>query len=131
MPALPVGQVEYAASSAEAGGGDHKPSSGGTAMNIIKKITAIDYHRNGIAGNGFYVATFTARHPGGNFMMAVVFPEPGNCAVFSVPELAKCNIQFAQGNSWRGDWYEPELRDAIDKLRESEGIQEKFTFELA
>jgi hypothetical protein len=63
MPALPVGQVEYAASSAEAGGGDHKPSSGGTAMNIIKKITAIDYHRNGIEGNNLPLPEITPAAP--------------------------------------------------------------------
>ena len=39
-------------------------------------------------------------------MMATIFDDNGYCAVLDVDETAKGNIEFAMGNSWRGDWYE-------------------------
>lgn len=95
-------------------------------MTLTLTVTALDYHRNGISGVGFYVALFdwqdgpTLRH-----MVASLFPSPddkdgdafrafnGLCAVFDVSELAKGNIDFAWGNSWRGDHFEHQLRAAI------------------
>jgi hypothetical protein len=83
------------------------------------KITNIrvDYHRNGIGGIGFHVALFDNKTSEGTErrMVGVVFPEAGACAVFDVDELSKGNIQFAHGNSWRGDHFEPQLREAIEK----------------
>lgn len=90
------------------------------------KLTALDSHRNGISGEGFYVVLFdwtdedgTRRH-----MQAVVFDERGYCAVFDVDELAKGNIAFAQGNSWRGDHFEPQCRKWIIESTESETVAE-------
>lgn len=84
-------------------------------------IKEIAYHRNGVGGNGFYVILFTSKEgcDSGN-MMAIVFDEPGSVAVLNTDLLAKGDIAF-MSNSWRGDWFEGALRDAIkDKQIEDE-----------
>lgn len=87
-------------------------------MNMIYKVNEIAYHRNGVNGNGFYAAKFTQRN-GRQFqhMIAIVFEEKGNCAVFDQSLLGLGNIKFSE-NSWRGDEYEPELREAIESWEE-------------
>lgn len=77
------------------------------------KINKIEFHRNGISGIGFHVVLFDADDD--KDMMAVVFPEDGAVAVLNVPETAKGNIEFAKGNSWRGDYFERDLRKAIEE----------------
>lgn len=86
-------------------------------MNKINIIKA-DYHRNGVCGEGFTVATFKwkddenkTRH-----MMAILFERQGQCAVLDIDETAKDNIEFAAGNSWRGNHFEDELRKACKRL---------------
>lgn len=75
----------------------------------------VAYHRNGISGIGFHVCTFTMKDgPRTHHMVGVLFEEEGACAVFDIDMLKVDNIEFAQGNSWRGDEFEPELRKAID-----------------
>jgi len=76
------------------------------------KINKIASHRNGISGEPFYVVLFHDLDMDRN-MMATIFDDNGYCAVLDVDETAKGNIEFAMGNSWRGDWYEKDLRDAI------------------
>ncbi len=70
-----------------------------------------DYHRNGVAGEGFYVVLF--RDDDGSTKVAVQFCEndsDGNpqvnmrTAVLQVDKLAAGDIAFAS-NSWRGDHY--------------------------
>ena len=76
----------------------------------------VSYHRNGIAGLGFHVLTFTWRkapHQRARHMVATVFEEPGAVSVLDIDELVQDNIAFAQGNSWRGDDFEPVLRAHI------------------
>ena len=88
-------------------------------MNLkIKKIAG---HRNGCCGNYFYVVLFTIKHGRKNRnMVATVFPEPGSVAVLDVDETKAGNVEFGMGNSWRGDTYEKELRQAIsDKYGET------------
>lgn len=70
----------------------------------------IAYHRNGIGGTGFHVILF--RWENAN-MVAIVFQEPGHVAVLDSKETASGNIAFANGNSWRGDNFEPRLREWI------------------
>lgn len=70
----------------------------------------VDYHRNGIGGEGFYPCTFEWED---HRMVAIVFDEPTYCAVLDIDMLAMGNITFSS-NSWRGDNFEPELRDAIE-----------------
>lgn len=86
----------------------------------------IDFHRNGVSGNPFYVATFTAKYDDnllGN-MFAVVFPEESSVAVFDLDKLAAGDIKFGS-NSWRGDYYEAPLRQAIADWRKVEFGEDK------
>jgi hypothetical protein len=78
----------------------------------------VDYHRNGVCGEGFHVALFDNKLEGETRIrqfVGVVFQGSGRCAVFDIDELKAGNIQFAHGNSWRGDHYEGPLREAIAK----------------
>ena len=85
-----------------------------TKMDI--KVIKQAYHRNGVGGIGFNVVIFKTQGDSetrNRKMLGVVFPESGAVAVFDIAELAKDNIEFAQGNSWRGDHFETGLREAI------------------
>ena len=74
----------------------------------------VDYHRNGVAGEGFRVATFDMQEGNEHHkMVGILFGESGQCAILDIDMLSANNIEFAQGNSWRGDHFEPELRAAI------------------
>jgi len=78
--------------------------------------TQVAYHRNGVAGIGFYVVTFTWKDPDTRkprHMVATVFPKRGEVAVLDIDETTKDNIAFAKGNSWRGDDFEEALHQAI------------------
>lgn len=86
-------------------------------MNL--KIIDASYHRNGVCGAGFTAILFDDADNGR--MIASLFDEPGYCAVYSVPELEKGNIAFAQGNSWRGDHFEDELRPLLEKWLKKHG----------
>lgn len=64
------------------------------------KFTGVRYHRNGCTGAGFYVVIFQdASDAPIRFLRAVVFDGEGVCAVTDA--------------DYRGDWYEPHLRDYI------------------
>jgi hypothetical protein len=84
---------------------------------MIIKVEKIDYHRNGVGGNGFNVVTFTYKYERLTInMVAVVFEEKGNVAVFDRDLLGKGVIEFGQ-NSWRGDNFEAALRKAIEAMK--------------
>src|SRR3990167_10242925 len=82
------------------------------------KVTQTSFHRNGIGGVGFYAVSFTAKvNTDGKDreqkMVAVVFDEPGCCAVLAVEPLTDARgVRFGV-NSWRGDNFEDRLREAI------------------
>ena len=76
------------------------------------KIIAIAHHRNGVAGSPFDVALFKERGRQGSLKVGILFDEPAHCAILDVAKLAAGDIEFGS-NSWRGDDYEPFLRDAI------------------
>lgn len=76
------------------------------------KIIAIAHHRNGVAGSPFDVALFKERGRGCSLKVGILFDEPAHCAILDVTKLATGDIAFGS-NSWRGDDYEPFLRDAI------------------
>lgn len=78
----------------------------------IRKVIEVAQHRNGVSGEPFSVVRFTSTEAEGEFI-GVVFGERGTCAVLNVPMLAQGNIAFANGNSWREDYFETELREAI------------------
>ena len=80
------------------------------------KITVkqIAHHRNGVRGEGFYVVLFSWRDGKRvRNMMATVFGGKCRIAVLDVDETQKGNVAFAEGNSWRGDDFETEIRRAI------------------
>ena len=80
------------------------------------RINQIEYHRNGVAGNGFCVIDFTKKEGMGiSEMIGVVFEEPGNVAILNRELLP--NITFGE-NSWRGDVFEVPLRKAIKDYEE-------------
>lgn len=78
------------------------------------QVKEVSYHRNGISGAGFHAVLFDWQD-GKQLrrMVASVFDQAGNCAVYEVAALGEGNIAFAGGNSWRGDEFEPALRAAI------------------
>ena len=82
----------------------------------------IAYHRNGISGEGFHVILFDWKESSEvtRRMQAVVFKSPGHCAVFDTAELANSNIEFAKGNSWRGDHFESDCRTWIAAYQASQ-----------
>lgn len=85
------------------------------ARNMDIEVEALDYHRNGVGGTGFHVVCFRWADQGDEPrpMVGVVFPDKGACAVFDRELLRKGEIEFARGNSWRGDRFEGPLRAAI------------------
>ena len=95
---------------------------------VVEKLS---YHRNGIGGEPFYVAIFVDEEAcPSKKMLAVIFDSTirkmrvinhswfnPTCAVFCIEELAAGNIEFAHGNSWRGDYYFEEIWPQIkDKI---------------
>lgn len=85
------------------------------------EITQVEYHRNGVAGEGFYAIRFT--DPDEGAMLAVVFPQykddgyeeldyGGNPRVAVFKEALLPDVTFGV-NSWRGDHYAGPLYDAI------------------
>jgi hypothetical protein len=109
------------------------------------QVKEIAYHRNGVAGEGFHVVRFSFTeggmpHPnlvgaviGGKFhnMVGIVFDGGGRVAVLDADLTAAGNIAFAMGNSWRGDQFEDDLRDAISiqdqALREADDARVALT----
>jgi hypothetical protein len=80
------------------------------------KLNIIDIasHRNGICGAPFHAVLFHDSGPEGSRKVAIVFEEPHHCAVLDIAKLDAGDIAFGS-NSWRGDNYEPALRQAIAK----------------
>lgn len=76
------------------------------------KMIAIARHRNGVLGTPFEVVLFKESGRGGSRKAAILFEDEGSCAVLDVTKLAAGDIAFGS-NSWRGDDYEPDLRNAI------------------
>ena len=91
-------------------------------MKLIKKIKQIDRHRNGVHGAPFYAVLFEQKEERG-LMLGIVFDEPAHCAVVAVDPLSTdVGVTFSQ-NSWRGDNYEPELRQAILEYEDSQLVK--------
>lgn len=78
------------------------------------RISKIDYHRNGVSGEGFYAITFEDLERNDHLLVATVFAESGYVAVLDTHLLMQNVVEFGR-NSFRGDYYEPELRQAIKK----------------
>ena len=76
---------------------------------MIHRVHSVAFHRNGVAGEGFYAVSFSTREmiPGTRqrwALIAAVFEARGRVAVLSPGCVLEC---------WRGDNFEPELRSAI------------------
>lgn len=84
----------------------------------VSRILKASYHRNGISGEGFYAILFESQY---GTMIASLFDEPRYCAVFNVQMLADGNVEFANGNSWRGDNFEDELRPMLKTYLDKNG----------
>jgi hypothetical protein len=78
----------------------------------IRNIIAVANHRNGICGAPFHVVLFEDGGDKGSRKLGILFEEPHHCAVLEVDKLAAGDIAFGS-NSWRGDKYEPHLRQVI------------------
>lgn len=74
------------------------------------QIQAIDSHRNGVSGAPFHVILFIDDN---GPMVAIVFERQCHCVVLQRDKLAAGDIAFGS-NSWRGDQYEAQLREAIE-----------------
>lgn len=89
----------------------------------IHSIQTVAHHRNGIAGVGFYVVAFTAREERRK-LVAIVFPDAAmHTAVLDPALAAQGNIAFGEGNSWRGDEFDLELRAAIEAWEQTRAPQ--------
>jgi len=78
----------------------------------IKRIHSIARHRNGVGGAPFDVVLFSETGRKRGRKLAVLFEPEGFCAVLDVDQLAAGDIAFGS-NSWRGDDYEPPLRQML------------------
>ena len=83
------------------------------------KIISIAHHRNGVGGAPFDIVLFEDKGAEGSRKVGIVFDAPHHVAVLDVVRLAAGDIAF-MSNSWRGDNYEPHLRDAIETLSKSQ-----------
>ena len=97
------------------------------------EIEEIEYHRNGVSGEGFHIVKFIS--PSDGPMVAILFRgehdededkadkekegSNGRCAVFNRDKLKEDDFRFFY-NSWRGDHYEPAMRQAIFEHRQKE-----------
>ena len=82
-------------------------------MTDIKiKASEIEWHRNGISGEGFYAVRFTSRvcDESLNFL-ATVFDPRGFVSVICLDYIADHGVGV--GNKWRGDEFAPAIRKAI------------------
>lgn len=93
-------------------------------MNLT--IKEVSFHRNGIAGVGFYAVHFVDHEQTGAAkkdaeMVGIVFDKPGYCSVIQLNQ-PRFTVKFGV-NSWRGDRYEPQLRNAIKTIKSSGSIR--------
>jgi hypothetical protein len=90
------------------------------------KLTSLAYHRNGVGGEGFHAIAFTYRENGRTHrMVATVFsydgdkyygkvhPCTGRVAVLDADLAASGKVGRDDNNTWRGDNFEPQLRQWI------------------
>ena len=78
------------------------------------KNIRVEHHRNGVGGEGFHVCHFN--HPERNHppMVAILFDQPGQCAVLDISLLSQGVI--GDPNKWRGtDDFERDLRAAVSE----------------
>lgn len=90
-------------------------------------VKEVSWHRNGIGGTGFHAVHFVDHDQVGRDnkdaeMLGIVFDKPGHCAVIQINQPGDFTVKFGK-NSWRGENYEPSLRDAIKKMESSGSVR--------
>jgi hypothetical protein len=105
---------------------------GETMGDLVEKVDAVAYHRNGVGGESFNAVLFTATAEAEDCgpsrrMLAIVCHldtddegEPtqiwnGRVFVLALDKLLAGDIGFGS-NSWRGDRYETELRPILNAM---------------
>ena len=78
------------------------------------RVDEVAYHRNGVSGEGFHAVLFRERN-GRRWrkFLASVFEGQGVLSVVCIDMLPEHGVN-AMANAWRGDYYEPHLRRAIE-----------------
>jgi hypothetical protein len=76
------------------------------------EIIETAHHRNGICGAPFHVVVFRECGEDLSLKVAILFQAEAHCAVLDIAKLAAGDIAFGS-NSWRGDQFEPYLRQAV------------------
>lgn len=100
-------------------------------MHTILKCKHLSHHRNGISGMGFYIGLFDDKETGRE-MVCIRFPgSECRTAVLSTALLSEAGatpetrIGFAQGNSWRGGYFEESMLVAIAAQHKKDGKEYK------
>lgn len=74
-------------------------------------IKAIDFHRNGVSGVGFYSVLFSMVDEYGkhrpNMHASLFLGAKGYCAVHDLDDMTR---------TWRGDWFQEELMRQLEQL---------------
>lgn len=86
------------------------------------KVRKAAYHRNGCGGIPAWVVLFSFKCEDGidHEMVGLVWSETGGCFILDLDETKNGNIDFAGGNSWRGDWFEGHLKRWLVENEEAE-----------
>src|SRR3546814_15634631 len=90
------------------------------------KNKQVAHHRNGVGGVPLYVVLFQFRDDTVvRNMMAIVMPEEMTTAVLDVDQTAAGNVAFGEGNSWYGDQFDKELRQAVAEYERARRSDER------
>lgn len=87
----------------------------------MQKVIKLDYHRNGVCGQGFYAGIVDDDESGRMVVVRVPKDDDGNeqaggvlCFALNIDMLKDGNVEFGH-NSWRGDHYADVMDKAIKK----------------
>tara|TARA_Y100001938_G_scaffold105117_1_gene143456 strand:- start:580 stop:1020 length:441 start_codon:yes stop_codon:yes gene_type:complete len=99
------------------------------------RVSSIDYHRNGVCGEGFFTG-FVYCPEQKRELLFVHFPdpetknpttdsthwEPVRTAILDPDLVAEKNVEFGQ-NSWRGDYYHEACKEGAEEWERQIDIQ--------
>lgn len=93
----------------------------------MMKVQQLDYHRNGVSGEGFHVGIVDFTEDGQQREILVIrFPREASsggilCAAFDLSLLDQREIRFAH-NSWRGDHFADVMDEAIQERKKERAL---------
>lgn len=100
-------------------------------------VKHVDWHRNGVGGEGFYVAIVRDPKQDGREMLIIDFEEGGYCATLALDALLTGNVYMqlmlgpdltpvpgTGGNAWRGDNFQSGWHDTIKAVYESRASEQ-------